>query len=1350
MGRKSTRKRCTTTGHISLKIKIGNKSCSLGDAAENLSASGNDIPEIFDTMENKLGEEISRDTISPCEKNLENATCADASALSTHLDDSGGLCNPSLNTSSDFHQIVSHGNSVNMGACIENHCSDVGTSPDSEVINCVPDGSFCEKDLPDIHDSLIMSKEYVPPSDVSSLILSREKCKKGKKTDKLLLVGNCALESKQTGGQSTDTAKLSMPLGDFSSLSLPHSKCKKGKKKDKLHEVGDLSVYGKLTGADTTNNDEVPADHGMGQKVGDASMITTVKPYSDGAETNACSGLVAASVSSNSPVHDKLIPCKNGRKLPKCSRAKGVRKARSRILDLPGERNKASKRKGKKSNVGGKHQATEEVGASGALSGMESLLAAAFSKDISAPKVTCEIHLVGSDASWSLIKTNLFLHRSRKTQTIDEAVSVSWYIASACLCVSVGLCHFEVMVCHCKPPSDGRMGCGAKCLNRMLNIECVQGTCPCGELCSNQQFQKRKYAKLKWFRCGKKGYGLQALEDISEGQFLIEYVGEVLDVHAYEARQREYALNGHKHFYFMTLNGSEVIDACAKGNLGRFINHSCDPNCRTEKWMVNGEVCIGLFSLRAIKKGEEVTFDYNYVRVFGAAAKKCVCGSPNCRGYIGGDPLNSEVVVQDDSEDEYLEPVMICGDRDMNDDWNDIISNSLNGGQHEIASKPLANKYNMKKRISTVGESITESHTSEPLTQKVEGVKTVQVEKSMVQDRSEVEHSVANDSATDALEQLDINKITGQSLYGSVSATSKVEPEGLQSQMHFSSQLMDISYQSDRVETKAMSSTHESALMTASPINSLSDMVEPKRKLKYAAVRGRHELPKSSSVAKTNSSSSIRKGKHRMNVVNDKETTDVDTLNAAAEKSKKLPELSVNNRFEAVEEKLNELLDPEGGISKRKDASKGYLKLLFLTAASGNNGHGEAIQSNRDLSMILDALLKTKSRTVLVDVINKNGLQMLHNIMKRYRKEFIKTPILRKLLKVLEYLAAREILTSEHIAGGPPCPGVESFRDSILILTEHADKQVHQIARNFRDRWIPRHLRKNCCMERDDGKIEFHNQHFSYGGLSVSYNHLCDGGAKPSEQINTPEMQSGAASGTVETSTPDLPSALGTICGNNTTKTRKRKSRWDNPVEEYPHSRSRINVAGDDKLNTDEDAPPGFSSPCNGGHRVQSIAASTTMNHQERETCIKQHPVDIISGDSQSRFVARMPLSYGISYSLMQQFGIRKAETSDCWTVAPGVPFHPFPPLPSYPHSKEELPTSAAGCASFSETAEKMEQNNDTCITYHTGQIHPGLCSINPPEQNVSVANGPQIFSKGVCVVWEGNTLGSKSGIIPS
>lgn len=45
--------------------------------------------------------------------------------------------------------------------------------------------------------------------------------------------------------------------------------------------------------------------------------------------------------------------------------------------------------------------------------------------------------------------------------------------------------------------------------------------------CNIMQFQKREYAKVELFRCGKKGHGLQAKERISSGSFVIEYVGEV-------------------------------------------------------------------------------------------------------------------------------------------------------------------------------------------------------------------------------------------------------------------------------------------------------------------------------------------------------------------------------------------------------------------------------------------------------------------------------------------------------------------------------------------------------------------------------------------------------------------------------------------------------------------------------------------------------------------------------------------------------------------------------------------------------------------------------------------------------
>lgn len=45
--------------------------------------------------------------------------------------------------------------------------------------------------------------------------------------------------------------------------------------------------------------------------------------------------------------------------------------------------------------------------------------------------------------------------------------------------------------------------------------------------CNMMQFQKRCYANVELFRCGKKGHGLRALEDIRRGSFIIEYVGEV-------------------------------------------------------------------------------------------------------------------------------------------------------------------------------------------------------------------------------------------------------------------------------------------------------------------------------------------------------------------------------------------------------------------------------------------------------------------------------------------------------------------------------------------------------------------------------------------------------------------------------------------------------------------------------------------------------------------------------------------------------------------------------------------------------------------------------------------------------
>lgn len=94
----------------------------------------------------------------------------------------------------------------------------------------------------------------------------------------------------------------------------------------------------------------------------------------------------------------------------------------------------------------------------------------------------------------------------------------------------------------------------------------------------------------------------------------MEYVGEVLDSEQFYKRAQAYSDENNLHHYFMSLKGDTVIDATLKGNISRFINHSCEPNAETQKWTVNGELRIGFFSKRDIRAGEEITFDYQFQR----------------------------------------------------------------------------------------------------------------------------------------------------------------------------------------------------------------------------------------------------------------------------------------------------------------------------------------------------------------------------------------------------------------------------------------------------------------------------------------------------------------------------------------------------------------------------------------------------------------------------------------------------------------------------------------------------------------------------------------------------------------
>ncbi|KAL9270977.1 Histone-lysine N-methyltransferase ASHR3-like protein [Drosera capensis] len=172
--------------------------------------------------------------------------------------------------------------------------------------------------------------------------------------------------------------------------------------------------------------------------------------------------------------------------------------------------------------------------------------------------------------------------------------------------------------------------CEEDCVCRVQCISCSRN-CRCAESCTNRPFSKGKQIiVVKTELCG---WGAEAAESINKGDFIIEYVGEVIDDALCERRLWDMKYKGVSNFYLCEIGKNFTIDATYKGNASRFLNHSCDPNCKLEKWQVEGEIRVGIFAARAIKVGEPLTYDYRFVQ-FGPEVK-CHCGAVNCQGYLG-------------------------------------------------------------------------------------------------------------------------------------------------------------------------------------------------------------------------------------------------------------------------------------------------------------------------------------------------------------------------------------------------------------------------------------------------------------------------------------------------------------------------------------------------------------------------------------------------------------------------------------------------------------------------------------------------------------------------------------------
>ena len=116
------------------------------------------------------------------------------------------------------------------------------------------------------------------------------------------------------------------------------------------------------------------------------------------------------------------------------------------------------------------------------------------------------------------------------------------------------------------------------------------------------------------------GWGVFALEPINKNTRIIDYAGELID-HK-ESLKRETRYLSHGEIWCFTVNRRWVRDADRGGNVARFINHACKPNCYTQ--IV--EKTIWVRAAKHISAGEELTYDYH---TDGEQVIQCNC-RPGC------------------------------------------------------------------------------------------------------------------------------------------------------------------------------------------------------------------------------------------------------------------------------------------------------------------------------------------------------------------------------------------------------------------------------------------------------------------------------------------------------------------------------------------------------------------------------------------------------------------------------------------------------------------------------------------------------------------------------------------------
>ncbi|KAJ4317840.1 hypothetical protein N0V94_004754 [Neodidymelliopsis sp. IMI 364377] len=175
--------------------------------------------------------------------------------------------------------------------------------------------------------------------------------------------------------------------------------------------------------------------------------------------------------------------------------------------------------------------------------------------------------------------------------------------------------------------------------------------CRCGPKCRNKNVQFGRKVEVEIFKtASERGWGLRCRQDLHEGQFIDTYRGEVITDE--EATRREDMATKAKASYLYSLDKFEadmqqkayLVDGEFMGGPTKFMNHSCEPNCRQYTVSYNKHdphiYDIAFFACRYIPAGEELTFDYldkeegDEMEDPGEDAIECLCGAKKCRKWL--------------------------------------------------------------------------------------------------------------------------------------------------------------------------------------------------------------------------------------------------------------------------------------------------------------------------------------------------------------------------------------------------------------------------------------------------------------------------------------------------------------------------------------------------------------------------------------------------------------------------------------------------------------------------------------------------------------------------------------------